>query len=167
MFCPKCGQQQASTDVRFCSRCGFHLGTVAELLPVDGVPATRQGAKALVKRKETRVGAKFIFYSVVLLPFVIALSVIFDSPLPLLAAPALFTIGLAQVLYVRLFGESLLPERRKESAELKATEQQYNLPTTQNASLPPTNPKKRTTAELLQPPSVTEHTTTLLDRKQS
>src|SRR2546423_8942635 len=31
MFCPQCGQQQAN-EVRFCSRCGFPLAGVNELL---------------------------------------------------------------------------------------------------------------------------------------
>src|SRR5689334_22117728 len=32
MFCPKCGQEQASESVRFCSRCGFKLNIVEEPL---------------------------------------------------------------------------------------------------------------------------------------
>ena len=36
MHCPKCGQQQISEQTRFCSRCGFQLGFVAELLANGG-----------------------------------------------------------------------------------------------------------------------------------
>lgn len=36
MHCPRCGQQQVSTETKFCSRCGFQLGLVAELLTHDG-----------------------------------------------------------------------------------------------------------------------------------
>ncbi len=36
MHCPKCGQQQISEQTRFCSRCGFQLGYVAELLANGG-----------------------------------------------------------------------------------------------------------------------------------
>ena len=36
MHCPKCGQQQISEQTRFCSRCGFQLGFVAELLENGG-----------------------------------------------------------------------------------------------------------------------------------
>jgi len=32
MHCPKCGQQQVSDEMRFCSRCGFALGIVTELI---------------------------------------------------------------------------------------------------------------------------------------
>jgi ribosomal protein L37E len=32
MYCPKCSQQQVSEEVRFCSRCGFSLSAVRELI---------------------------------------------------------------------------------------------------------------------------------------
>lgn len=37
MHCPRCGQQQLSEDTRFCSRCGFPLGLVSEILAHGGV----------------------------------------------------------------------------------------------------------------------------------
>ena len=36
MHCPSCGQQQISDETKFCSRCGFQLGLVAELLANGG-----------------------------------------------------------------------------------------------------------------------------------
>ena len=36
MHCPRCGQQQVSNDTKFCSRCGFQLGLVSELLANGG-----------------------------------------------------------------------------------------------------------------------------------
>ena len=36
MHCPRCGQQQISDQTKFCSRCGFQLGLVAELLENGG-----------------------------------------------------------------------------------------------------------------------------------
>ncbi|HAF15758.1 MAG TPA: zinc ribbon domain-containing protein, partial [Blastocatellia bacterium] len=36
MYCPKCGQQQASDAVRFCSRCGFLLEGTAAVLATGG-----------------------------------------------------------------------------------------------------------------------------------
>ena len=32
MFCPQCGHQQVSNDIRFCSRCGLPFGLVSDLL---------------------------------------------------------------------------------------------------------------------------------------
>ncbi|HEX8853881.1 MAG TPA: hypothetical protein VF754_10365, partial [Pyrinomonadaceae bacterium] len=39
MFCPKCGQQQVSGEVRFCPRCGFQLESVKALVTGEAVPA--------------------------------------------------------------------------------------------------------------------------------
>lgn len=36
MHCPNCGQQQVSDQTKFCSRCGFPLGLVSELLAHGG-----------------------------------------------------------------------------------------------------------------------------------
>jgi hypothetical protein len=36
MHCPRCGQQQISDQTKFCSRCGFQLGLVSELLDNGG-----------------------------------------------------------------------------------------------------------------------------------
>jgi hypothetical protein len=36
MHCPRCGQQQVSEDIKFCSRCGFPLGLVSEILAHGG-----------------------------------------------------------------------------------------------------------------------------------
>ncbi len=36
MFCPRCSQEQVSEDIKFCSRCGFPLALVAETLAHDG-----------------------------------------------------------------------------------------------------------------------------------
>lgn len=36
MHCPRCGQQQVSVEIKFCSRCGFPLGLVSELLAHGG-----------------------------------------------------------------------------------------------------------------------------------
>ena len=39
MYCPNCGQQQISDEMRFCSRCGLALSGLAEWLARGGVPA--------------------------------------------------------------------------------------------------------------------------------
>ena len=36
MHCPRCGQQQVSEETKFCSRCGFPLGLVSEVLSHGG-----------------------------------------------------------------------------------------------------------------------------------
>lgn len=36
MHCPSCGQQQVSNETKFCSRCGFPLGIVSDVLAHGG-----------------------------------------------------------------------------------------------------------------------------------
>ena len=36
MHCPRCGQQQISDETKFCSRCGFQLGLIGEILQNNG-----------------------------------------------------------------------------------------------------------------------------------
>ena len=36
MYCPRCGQQQVSEEIKFCSRCGFPLGLVSEIIMHGG-----------------------------------------------------------------------------------------------------------------------------------
>lgn len=37
MYCPNCGQQQVSNEIKYCSRCGFQMGLIPELLANGGV----------------------------------------------------------------------------------------------------------------------------------
>ena len=167
MFCPKCNQQQISDDVRFCSRCGFPLSVVAELLSNDGVLIanqieTRENAP-LLRRKGARIGAKIIFLSVFLTLPAFALSIIFDSPFPLLITIIPFLIGLTQILYIFIFGESIIPLKRDEQfSELTARERQFNFPISQGVPISIVDSRSINTAEIIQPLSVTEHTTKLL-----
>ena len=36
MHCPRCGQQQVSEEIKFCSRCGLPLGLIAEVVAHGG-----------------------------------------------------------------------------------------------------------------------------------
>jgi hypothetical protein len=170
MYCPKCGQQQVSEEMRFCSRCGFQLGAVTSLLASGGaspadITAASQDGKPLRKNRHAQQGAKMMFASGVLLPVAIAFSIIFDSPIPLLLPLTVLIAGLAWLFYFRLFGEEAsLPSGTNAPAQVSAAKQTF-LPASHaaHASAVP-NPSHRT-AEIVQPPSVTEHTTRLLDEK--
>lgn len=54
MHCPRCGQQQVSEDTRFCSRCGFPLGLVSEILIHGGVLPQLADLQAKKKKFWTR-----------------------------------------------------------------------------------------------------------------
>ncbi|HYU97987.1 MAG TPA: hypothetical protein VE977_04120, partial [Pyrinomonadaceae bacterium] len=50
MYCPKCSQIQTEDGLRFCSRCGFQLGVVKELLAEPGsAPAIGAGSETPTK----------------------------------------------------------------------------------------------------------------------
>jgi hypothetical protein len=63
MFCPKCSQAQVSEQVRFCSRCGFRLDAVKELIENDAL-AEKPRAHAetsLPPQKDISIGAALMF----------------------------------------------------------------------------------------------------------
>lgn len=171
MFCPNCGQQQIAGSTKFCPRCGTQLAGLAEwltggaTLTVRETPAPAAPAPLSPRRKGMRRGAKVMFLSGVLLPFMFGMSVAAESPGPLIFALILFFIGLSMTLYARLFGEDT-PRAVGMNAPLQ-------MPGATPTALPPPAANTRIndftrrggrTAELSQPPpSVTENTTRLLD----
>lgn len=158
MYCPRCSQQQMPGEVRFCSRCGFQLMGVSQLLRTDGTAFIQTKERLpLIKRQELRKGAKLIFLSFFSFIPVLILAGIFDSPIPLLVPVIAFLVGLAQIFYYLFFGESILPVKEK-SFVFNESQHQPNYPPVQ--SLPfERNPFN--TAEFVQPPSITEPTANL------
>ena len=74
MHCPRCGQQQISDETKFCSRCGFQLAVVAELLTHGGfLPqlAELYRKKTIFTRKNGLVFSLFwfIFFVMILTSF--------------------------------------------------------------------------------------------------
>jgi hypothetical protein len=167
MYCPKCGLQQVSDNMRFCSRCGLPISGLAEWLAGGATLVAPEESPVKIpslRRKGIRRGAKLIFFSAVLTPVFFGLSIIFDSAIPLFAPLTVFLLGLSFMLYTRLFGEDipLIGSRQAQPSRLG--------PTTDNNALPPASDigisgigRPVRTAEIAQPPSVTEHTTKLLD----
>lgn len=73
MYCPKCGQQNAET-VRFCTRCGFRLSAVNQLLVTNGLPADEALPAAVEavqpRRKDLNLGALLMYLGSLLALFV-------------------------------------------------------------------------------------------------
>src|SRR5918997_1257714 len=76
MYCPKCGQSQVSAEVRFCSRCGFPLVVVGDLLATGGVlPARVSGYEdtgvrpVSPRRRGVKKGIGLLIISILLIPF--------------------------------------------------------------------------------------------------
>lgn len=171
MYCPNCGQQQISDEMRFCSRCGFTLAPVAQLLKGGELLLARDEEPrrkfSMRHNKGARRGAKLLFFSVVIIPIAIGMAVITDSPGPAILPFTLFLAGLFQLIYVAIFGDTPLPEKsaHKTGVIQGAGQARPVLPSAENA--PPTliDSPPAHTAEIVQPPSVTERTTTLLEKK--
>jgi hypothetical protein len=117
--------------------------------------------KPLLSRNGFRLGAKLMFLSVFLSAPALILSIILDSPAPLILPLLLFLAGLARATYNLLFDEYDYRETSSLS-ELLAKRRSVLTPNTSNPiSFKDSRPID--TAEMVRPASVTEHTTKLLD----
>ena len=158
MYCPQCGQQQLANEMRFCSRCGFNLGVVNELISGDVVLQRVHAKSPLLRRMKALVGAKLMFFGAATLPFALLFSIIFDTPGPFAVPFILFILGIVQVLYVLLFGKTT----HHEFGNMVVT----NHATTELRASIAERPKlasRPDTSEIVTPASVTENTTKLLD----
>jgi hypothetical protein len=168
MFCPKCGQQ-SSDEVRFCPRCGLQLAGLAAYVagnePTQFRPDPARDAELSAKRLGTRRGAKLMFFSVILFPIFFAFCFLVDGPAPLFVPFTVFLAGLVMLVYARLFGDELIPvNSRPRNRDLGAGADRPALGAAQFTPAPLFNQQRANTAEIYQPPSITENTTKLLDK---
>lgn len=188
MHCPNCGQQQASDQLKFCSRCGFPLGLVSEILAHGGfLPqlADLHKKKVRLTRRNVFTFGLVWFLAAVLLviPVIVVIfgdSRIGDRLIPL--AGVLGTMGGLLIMLVSLFFQSAstasaaqLPTAQNfiPQNQLGGANQNYSLPpqsansTPANAAYNPPrgNWREAKTGELV-PPSITEGTTRLLEKDE-
>src|SRR5690349_10022184 len=179
MYCPQCGQQQVSGAVRFCSRCGFPLDGVIQLLASGGMmPVYRASDEPMVispRRKGVKQGAILLLSGAVIVPILGVIASFSPSYFPqllaALAAIICFVGGPFRMLYAALFEEGA-PKRVPMYGPVPPMAQPQFAPPRQNTALPPPpvhTPSswrgRPTTAELADRPSVTENTTRLLDKE--
>lgn len=194
MHCPQCGQQQASNEQRFCSRCGFPLGGVMELLANGGVtpeyqPPSETPRRLSPRRKGVQQGVALIFLAAVLTPLFAVLNSYLGFPelFASLTAVIGFIGGAMRVIYALLFEEA--GPKTPKVVYLNANQQQQPVispyqqppaaapaprpfadvprarPLPPQQSMPAPNWRRPDTAELINnPPSVTENTTKLLGK---
>ena len=169
MYCPNCGQQQAYGEMRFCSRCGLALSGLAEWLAADrGLTPRRQGHLELnepsPQQKGIRRAAKLMFFSGVLVPVALLISLAVDEGVPLLLPVLVFFIALVMMLYARWFSDPAAPAKQTYQASLESGPTRApSLPPATNMPIPAAERRRVRTNELAQPASVTENTTRLLD----
>src|SRR5687767_6020552 len=86
MFCPQCGQQQATGVIRFCSRCGFPLDGVIQLLSTGGmVPVYRNPDEPVPvseRRKGVKQGGLLLLLGAVLVPLLGVISEFSNAAFP-------------------------------------------------------------------------------------
>lgn len=181
MYCPKCSQKQSEEGLRFCSRCGFQLGVVKELLAEHGSvpvkPAQLQApTKFLSRRKQDLIlGATVMSVSATV---VVQLS--WFAPKAAIVFP-LWAIWFAFSLFVlsfdvlvrlarKLFSDddevkSLPSLQRAPDLSTRVSRSRSDLPPVQKVTSATLGSERVNTGEILQPLSVTEHTTNLLPKK--
>lgn len=173
MYCPNCGQQQISDEMRFCSRCGLALSALAEWLAGGRLPARpRDEAPApgalSPRRKGIRRAAKLMFFSGVLFPVFLVFCLAADEGGPMVIPIILFFVSLVLMLYARLFSDKTVPApamyQAPQTSTLGSSSTRGSLPPAANMPIPVGRQHVRTN-ELAQPPSVTENTTRLLDNE--
>lgn len=188
MHCPKCGQQQVSDEMRFCSRCGFALGIVTELLSTGGTLPEREtqslAAKFSGRKRGKRLG--FLLMLTAMLLAIIA-GIIQDSlgkdPLnaPGLAGklvlflPAIIigVAGFVRFLYAWLLETNIesgtspaLARGAPMKSALNVAQDYVALPPSHSVPVRSFGAKRGDTTEIMNVPSVTENTTKLLDNPE-
>jgi hypothetical protein len=108
MYCPKCSQQQASDNVRFCSRCGFQLNVIKELLASDSTPKpiTKEGpdSTAISRQRNVNLGAMLMLVGAALA----AASSGFVAGPPTVVIGATLLVFTAAFILVILFSRPLM-----------------------------------------------------------
>ena len=176
MYCPRCGQQQVSDEMKFCSRCGLPFSGLAEWVTGSALPA--KGADEIQsvglsrRRKGIRRAGKLMFFSGVLIPVFLVISLIFDEGGPMIIPFIVFFVSLVMMLYARLFSDNTAPvndaslkNAAAQTSALPSSSTHSSLPPAANMASPIVSRQQVRTNELAQPPSVTENTTRFLDNE--
>jgi hypothetical protein len=114
-----------------------------------------------------RRAGKVMFFSAVLLPIFIIMSVAVDDGGPLIVPVAVFFIALVMMLYARLFSDKTAPvnSTTAQTSALGSTSARGSLPPGTSIPISAVGRQQVKTNELVGPPSVTENTTRLLDNE--
>ena len=171
MHCPRCGQKQFSDDAHFCKSCGFPLDRVKELLVSGGVSPTlekeNQKPGESPRRRGVRRGVALLFICLALAPLTTLLGDRRGGFLPMMFLMA----GLLRILYAIIFQEGARRKKKRSGSLPSAptTFEQLGTATRGSALAPPRGvpvaafyTQRVNTAQMVSPPSVTEHTTKLL-----
>jgi hypothetical protein len=181
MHCPRCGQQQVSEEIKFCSRCGFPLALVGEILAQGGFLPQLADLDKDKKWLTRSLGFKLgLLWFIVLCFILLPLAAITKAPDQVIGG--LFVIGFGGALLVSMLSFMFLPKRTRSTGTQSDAQNQTPqfssgnsnrtnaLPpqTTQpvSAYAPPANSWKAADTGDLSPRTVTEGTTKLLQKDE-
>ncbi|HEX8246792.1 MAG TPA: zinc ribbon domain-containing protein [Pyrinomonadaceae bacterium] len=179
MHCPRCGQQQVSEDTRFCSRCGFSLGLVSEILAHGGVlpqlaDLHKKKKKFWTRKNGMKVGlAWFLVLAVLVTPI---MGILIEEEAMLIAAFGFIT-GLLMMIFSWMFLESepkysALETGYQSANYLGGNAAPHNALPPQQAQpaqdfvAPPVGAWKAANTSEMVPHSVTEGTTKLIQKDE-
>ena len=178
MFCPRCSQQ-ASDDVRFCSRCGLPLDALAELVESGGyaVAATAdEDARTLTPRQRGMRKGALIMVAGLTFGILTVFLTLFKEDFFVLMIPAAlaFIIGLMRLLYGMMLEDDSARAKAAKKALASPSDKaraKLNRAVAGGAQLPPARAgfaplfanSRADTSDMAAPPSVTESTTRLLE----
>lgn len=174
MFCPQCGQQQISDDIKFCSRCGMPLGVVSEVISQGGyLPQLADPGNQKKTFFNKKNGAVF---SIVWCIFFIFLAIVFDGIFNINRLGELFVAkGIFGGILILLISLVYFPSSKSPRQAGTPGEMPKNLYGSPQNALPPQQSQPVSsyvpaaggwrapeTGESAQPGSVTDSTTKLL-----
>lgn len=177
MYCPRCGQQQATDSMRFCSRCGLPMEGTMQLLAHGGMlplfPAPAEEKTISPRRRGVRQGAMIMLLGVLLVPI---LGVFANyAPGRLANAFEFFTAIAALLCFLggplRMLFAAIFEEGAPKYPQFTQTSFPPAISPARPAALPPpaVNPasqwRRPDTGEIQTPASVTDSTTRLLDHE--
>lgn len=180
MYCPRCAQAIAN-ERQFCARCGFPLEDVKKMVAAGGELkklVAEDTAPALSERqKGIRQGVKLLLLCLVLLPLHFVVEGLLPSventnmdELPQFIVDALLWVillaGFARISYALTFERGAVNKiEERQPGRLNGADAPHALPPMQSVPVTDFSFRRANTAEMVEPPSVSERTTSLLDER--
>jgi hypothetical protein len=182
MHCPRCGQQQISDKTKYCSRCGFQLALVAELLHHGGI--LPQLAELYSRKRPLFTRKNGVTFGIIwFITFVMMLPAFFGLADFEEGAAVSAVFGVFSTLILVISSLAFLPRSQKlpampllespgTASSLHGSAHAGTLPPQQtypaSTYAPPGGGwRGAETGEFAHPGSVTDHTTKLLEKDRS
>jgi hypothetical protein len=169
MYCPQCSQEQVAEEMRFCSRCGFPLKIVSELVRNGGALAgfdPEARGQLSPRQRGVRWGAILMILSVLLIPLA-GMAAAMKEDFFVLFVPVflIFAVGLVRLLHAYLLASKIPNEIQSSSAvRIKHLAAAQTSALSAGQAIPVADWRQPVnTAEMAERSSVTENTTRLLN----